>query len=148
MIAAIISLFFASVPAVAESSEIHWFSYDKGIKKMKAEHKKGYIHFYTKWCTYCKIMEKKTFTNKRVIDYLNKNFVPIRINAQNKAEIDLVRKYAAYRYPGNYFINADGSGIGSRPGFIPPDLFLSILKYINTENYKKMSFSDYMKKNK
>jgi len=141
-----LAFFFIGTPARAASQKIHWFSYKEGIKKIKAEHKKGFVHFYTGWCTYCKLMDKETFTNKKVIRYLNDNFIAIRIDAEKKANREIVRHYSVYQYPSNFFLTEDSSDIGKRPGFIPPDMFISILKYLNTNSYKKMSFSDYVKR--
>lgn len=137
---------FMSGPVRAANQKIHWLSYKAGMEKMKTEHKKGFLHFYTGWCTYCKLMEKQTFSNKKVIRYLNENFIAMRVDAEGKANREIVRRYSAYQYPSNFFLNEDTSGIGSRPGFIPPDMFISILKYIHTNSYKKMSFSDYIQK--
>lgn len=142
----ILSLLFLSGPVLAASQKIHWLSYKEGVEKMKTEHKKGFVHFYTTWCTYCKLMDKQTFRNEKVIRYLNENFIAIRVNAENKANRKIVRRYNAYQYPSNFFLTEDSSNIGKRPGFIPPDMFISILKYLNTNSYKKMSFSDYIKK--
>ncbi|NOY70406.1 MAG: DUF255 domain-containing protein [Deltaproteobacteria bacterium] len=142
----ILSFLFISGPARSDTGKIHWLSYKEGIKKIKAEHKKGYVHFYTSWCTYCKLMDKQTFNDKKVIKYLNENFIAIRVNAEDKANRAIVRRYSAYQYPFNIFFNEDASGIGNRPGFIPPDMFISILKYLHTDSYKKISFSDYTEK--
>ncbi len=133
----------ASTTATAETG-IKWISYTDGIKKIKEENKKGFLHFYTDWCTYCKIMNKNTFADKAVIDYLNENFVPIRVNAEK--ERDPAKKYNVDRFPTNFFIAGDGSTIGNRPGYIPPDMMLNMLKYIKTDSYKSISFSDFLAK--
>ena len=123
---------------------IKWYDYQDGLKQMKEGHKKGFVHFYTDWCTYCKLMNRQTFTDKSVIAYLNENFIPIRINAEK--ERDVAQKYGVNRFPTNFFMAEDGSLIGNRPGFIPSDLMLSMLKYINTDSFKTISFADFMEK--
>lgn len=125
-----------------EKNQIHWQSYDTGIQMIKSQNKKGIIHFYTDWCYYCKLMNKQTFTDQKVIDYLNTNFVSIMVNADKEKEV--ARKYGANRFPFTWFVSEDTSGLSSQPGFIPPDMLLDMLKFLNTDSFKKMKFSEFI----
>ena len=129
-------------PAAANKHEIQWQPYDEGIAMIKSQHKKGFIHFYTDWCTYCKLMTKQTFSDEKVIDYLNNNFVSIMVNADKEKEV--ARKYGVNRFPNTWFISEDSSALSSQPGFIPPDMLLSMLKFLNTDSFKKMKFSEFV----
>mgnify|MGYP002395166942 CR=1 FL=1 len=139
----IFSIIFAfSTAAMAANQEINWYSYKAGMEKISKENKKGYIHFYTDWCTYCKIMNQKTFTDDSVIAFLNQNFVPIRVNAEEQR--DVAKKYGVSKFPNNWFIGEDKSEIGKRPGFIPAEIMLKMLQYVSSDSFKNMSFQDYM----
>ena len=102
------------------------------------------MHFYTDWCGYCKLMNKSTFTDKKVIAFLNENFVPILVNAEKQQ--DVAKNYNVSKFPYTFFIAEDVSSIGSRPGYIPPDVMMDMLLYINSNTFQKMSFNDYMEK--
>ena len=130
-------------PAMAEKKQIHWQTYDAGIKMIKEQNKKGFLHFYTDWCTYCKLMNKETFNDPKIIDYLNNNFVPIRVNAEK--EKDVAKKYGVNRFPSNWFIGEDSSALTNQPGFIPPEMLLNMLKFLKTDSFKSMKFSEFMK---
>jgi thioredoxin 1 len=132
------------VMVLSEKSEVKWCSYQVGIEKMKKENKKGFIHFYTNWCTFCKLMNTNTFTDQKVIDYLNENFVPIRVNAEEQQ--DIAKTYNVNKFPNNFYIAEDISTIGNRPGYIPPDVLLDMLTYVHTNSYKTMTFNDFMVK--
>jgi len=132
-----------SSQSIAAKDGINWQSYEAGIQKIKDEKKKGFLHFYTDWCKYCKIMNAQTFSDAKIIAYLNENFVSIRINAEKQR--DVARKYGVNRFPNTWFLSEDSSSLSSQPGFIQPDMLLAILKFLNTDSYKKMRFSDYMK---
>jgi thioredoxin-related protein len=136
----ILSLYFT--PAMAENKEIQWQPYDTGMKMIKEQNKKGFLHFYTDWCTYCKIMNKQTFVDPKVIDYLNNNFISIRVNADKQK--DVAKKYGVSRFPSTWFIAEDSTSLSNQPGFIQPDMLLDMLKFLNTDSFKEMKFSEFI----
>lgn len=124
------------------SGDISWYSYEEGVEQIKKGDKKGYIHFYTDWCGYCKKMENETFSDSDVADNLNQDFVPIKINAED--EPDIARQYGANQFPFNHFTDQENEPIGTQPGFIPPDMMVNLLEYLSTDDYKKMQFDEFM----
>ena len=42
---------------------------------------------YTSWCGPCKMMMRNTFTNKDVINYINKNFYAIKFDAESGDDV-------------------------------------------------------------
>lgn len=144
VLCALLSLCFT--PAMAEKKEIQWQPYETGMKMIKDQNKKGFLHFYTDWCTYCKIMNKQTFVDSKIIDYLNDNFVSIRVNAEKQK--DVAKEYGVNRFPNTWFIGEDSKSLSSQPGFIPPDMLLNMLKFINTDSFKNMKFSAFIENQK
>ncbi|MBC2716790.1 MAG: DUF255 domain-containing protein [Desulfobacteraceae bacterium] len=138
------SLMISSAASVAEKKEIQWQSYETGIKMIQDQNKKGFLHFYTDWCTYCKIMNNQTFSDSKIIEYLNNNFVAIRVNAEKQKNV--AKKYGVNRFPNTWFIAEDSSSLSSQPGFIPPEMLLDMLKFLNTDSFKNMKFSEFIKK--
>ena len=137
------TLVLLSSRSIAANDGINWQPYEAGIKMIKDQKKKGFLHFYTDWCTYCKIMNVQTFSDAKIIAYLNENFIPIRVNAEREKSV--ARKYGANRFPDTWFLAEDSSSLSSQPGFIPADKLLAILKFLNTDSFKSMRFSDYIK---
>jgi len=136
--------FLAWLPhSFASSENIKWYSYDEGMAFGKKEGKKVFLHFYANWCFYCIKMAKETFKDPFVVNYLNKNFISIRVNT------DMERKLASDYYvkglPSTWFIAENGEKISDRPGYIPPEMLVNMLKYIQTDSYKKMTFSNFIK---
>lgn len=122
-------------------SKIHWYSYEEGIGRGKREGKKIFLNFYADWCHYCQVMEAQTFQNSAVASYLNDHFVPIQINSDK--QIKIVKKYEVEGLPTTFFLSENGETIGAQPGFIPPDIMLPLLKYIDTNSYQKMDFNKF-----
>lgn len=130
---------------MAGGSAVQWSGYEAGMKKISEQNKKGFIHFYTDWCKYCKMMTQKTFSDEAVAAYLNQNFVPIRVNAEKQKTV--AEEYGVSRFPNNWFIAEDQSSLGKRPGFIPAEDLLHMLRFVHAERYKEMTFQDYMENN-
>lgn len=128
---------------LAAPDRIKWYSYDEGMALGKREGKKVFLHFYANWCAYCVKMAIKTFNDPLVVNYLNKNFISIRVNADREKK--LVRDYSVRGLPSNWFIGENGEKISNRPGYIPPEMLVNMLKYIQTDSYKKMTFKKFIK---
>lgn len=85
-----ISLFFgckqASSPEIKDG-ELTWLSIDQLEEMKDLGNKRILIDVYTDWCGWCKVMDKKTFTNPDLINYLNKNFYVVKFNAEQKEPV-------------------------------------------------------------
>ncbi|MBU4260089.1 MAG: thioredoxin family protein [Proteobacteria bacterium] len=126
----------------ASSKYIRWYTYKQGIELNKKEGEKIFLYFYTDLCAYCKKMEKETFNDYSVVSYLNENFIPIKVNSDR--EIKIALDFGIRGVPSTCFIAENGERISSLLGYIPPKRLLNILKYINTDSFKKMDFRKFM----
>ena len=127
----------------ASAGSIRWLSFENGMSLGKTSEKKMIIHFYADWCTYCEKMDKETFRDRKVADYLNKEFIPIRVNSDRRSNI--ASNYGVKGLPSTWFVDEDGRRISNLPGYIPPDMFLNILRYVHSDSYKSMSFNKFLK---
>ncbi len=148
-IAAVVMMIFltSNLTSGAEKG-LKWFSYKEGENLLKKESKKGYIKFHADWCRYCIKMDKETFSDAKVISYLTKNFIPIKVDADTEKEIRDAYRVAGLPY--SCFIDEKEKKmeiISCIPGYIDKKNFMDILKYINTDSYKKMDFNEFRKKN-
>ena len=116
----------------AMSQEIQWHIYNDGLARGKFENKKVFVHFFAEWCAACKSMEKNTFSDPAIIAALNENFIAVRVDIDR--EVGTAGMYNVRAVPDNWFIAANGEIIGNRPGYIPPDQLINILKIILTQS--------------
>ena len=86
---ALLLLTFGATPLFA-GDLFHKVTYKKALKLAKKENKVLFIDFYTTWCGPCKMMDRSTFKDKDVIDWLGKEAISIKIDAEK--EIKLARK--------------------------------------------------------
>ena len=82
--------------------------------------------------------------NKKIIQYLNQNFISISVNTDIKKA--LAQKWKVKGLPLLWFLKPDGSKISNVPGYVDKTPFFKILTYIQTQSYEKMSFSEFTKK--
>jgi thioredoxin-related protein len=126
----------------ASSAGIVWLSYNDGISIIEKEPKKLLISFYSDRCDYCTLMDEKTFKDSTIVSYINKNFIPIRVNSDTDRKTADIFKIRGL--PDTWFLSENKEIIGHRVGFIPPETMIKFLKYINTNSYKNMSFKSFV----
>lgn len=131
----------ADKAAAAPVASIQWQAFEPGMQAIKDGKKKGFLHFYTDWCHYCKVMNKETFINPQIIAYLNENFVNIRVNADQEKSV--AEMFRVKPVPDNWFIGDDATPLSHQPGYIPADKLLVMLQFLHTDSFKTMKFSEF-----
>jgi thioredoxin-related protein len=116
----------------AASDKIEWHSYESGMARSRFEKKNVFLYFYTETCAYCGEMERKTFKDPVVIATLNRNFIPIRVDADREKAV--ASDFRIQAVPDSWFFTENREIIGHRPGFFPPDLMVKILTAIVAGN--------------
>lgn len=59
-------------PTAHGQEKINWLTFEQLEDSLRLAPKKVFIDFYTDWCTYCKKMDKKVFTDAAVITTINR----------------------------------------------------------------------------
>ena len=103
-----------------------------------------FLYFWTDWCRYCEKMEKETLSKKEIAAILNEKYIPIKINSD--AEQSLATQYFVRGLPTTWFLSETGEKISNLPGYVAADLFVPILRYIDSDSYKKMTFKEFLGK--
>lgn len=139
------------------SNHINWFDFEQGIEKAEAEGKDIIIDFYIDWCKWCKVMDDSTFSALEVIQYINENYVAIRVNAEDSNEYVIFKEqtfnlqkltsaFGVKGFPTYAFLNEKAQIITLVPSYIEKGMFLNILKYIHKKCYERqISFEDFLK---
>ncbi|MEJ2240620.1 MAG: DUF255 domain-containing protein, partial [Candidatus Bathyarchaeota archaeon] len=85
------------------------------------------------WCHWCHVMDETTYSNKEVVEHINKNFIPIRVNRDRRPDID--KRYNMGGWPSTVFLTPEGE-ILTGGTYIPPQQMMFILDQVN-RSYKQ-----------
>ena len=166
-------LLLFSTASIYAQDKIMWMSMNDALEAQKDEPKKIIMDVYTTWCGPCKLLDKNTFSNKDVIQFINENYYPVKFNAEGPEEITFEDfKYTnpnyqperkgrnathffadALRipgYPSLVFFEENGKLIQAVPGYKTPKELEIYLKMIANDDYKALTtveaWEDYQKK--
>lgn len=138
------------------SHSIKWYNIEEGLKAVKKHEKPAIVDFYADWCVWCKKLEENVFNKPVISQYLSENFIMIRLDTEsndpvnykgnNMSPQELSSYFGVTGLPTLLFLDKKGEPVTKLPGYIEPDTFFSLIKYMNAECYnKKVDFNDYKK---
>jgi len=144
-------------------SLIKWYSVEEAFALTKKEPRKILVDVYTDWCKWCKVMDNDTYSNPMIADYLNKNFYPVKFNAEQKADVTLNGKTYKFLasgsrgyhelaaemlngqlgYPSVVFLDEQTKMIQPVQGYIKARQFDGIMRFIGDDLYKTKKWEDF-----
>lgn len=113
---------------------VNWFNdYEKAKAESARTGKPIFADFYTDWCYWCQVLDKKTFVDKDFASFLNKNFVPLKINAEaSQANETLAEKLGVDSYPRGVVFSPSGQVLSQIRGFKEaPDYQETLSEFLN-----------------
>ena len=75
---------FNSFSQGTKQNQINWIALEKAEKYSKKYNQNILLFFYKPNCEYCDKMKKETLSDPEVINLINSNFLPVRINGYTK----------------------------------------------------------------
>ena len=142
-------------PAAKPGAEqpMRWREFGPGLAEAKSTGKTMMVDVYTDWCGWCKRMDRDTFAKPEVQRYLEKSFVPVRMNAEANTSVhyqgedytyrDLATGFRITGYPATLFLGSDGKHLATAPGYMGASDFLTVLRYFGDGHFKKQTFQEY-----
>lgn len=147
------------------AQEIHWLTWEEAVAMTQNEGntKKVFVDVYTDWCGWCKKMDKDTFQNPEVAQYMQENFHMVKFNAEGKEPIEYDGKTFNFvpsgrrgyhqlaaallqnrlSYPTVVFLDENLKMLSPVPGYQKAKPFLQIAKYFGDNIYKEQDWKSY-----
>jgi thiol:disulfide interchange protein len=120
-----VAILLTGCSASDNSSSINWlYDSQEALKQAQAENKPIMVNFYTDICPACRKLDQGAFSNEKVTDFLNKNFICLK---SNTGKSSLYGIYGIQAVPTTLFSIPDGFRaefeIGRIVGVATPDQF-------------------------
>ena len=109
---------------------------ETAINLAKSQNKNIFIDTYASYCTPCKILEKE-FRNEELAQYLNDNFVSIRVDMESEMAAAYKERYQIVFLPTLLFLSQEGNLRMSIDHLLKAEDILKMAKYLNGDEEKK-----------
>jgi thiol-disulfide isomerase/thioredoxin len=94
--------------AAAQGIEFFQGRWEDAIEEAKKLGKPIFVDAYAKWCGPCKRMAATTFKSAEAGEFFNKNFINVKLDAEEGDGIVFRRKYPVSAFPTLFFIDEKG----------------------------------------
>jgi len=106
-------------PRPNRAHEIKWRSWTQAaFDEAKVLDKPILLSISAVWCHWCHVMDETTYSNDRVIDLVNSEYLPIRVD--NDVRPDINQRYNMGGWPTTAFLTSSGD-ILTGATYLPPD---------------------------
>jgi len=143
--------------------QVEWLTFEEAQLRSETEPRKIFVDVFTDWCIWCKKMDKKTFQQEEIADYLNANYYPVKFDAEQKEDLVFDGQLYQYvkmgkkgyhefaynilkgmlSYPSIVFIDENLEVIQPIEGYRGPNEFSMIISYFAGEYYKTVPWKSY-----
>lgn len=114
--------FFGSQKGEAAKAQINW---QKDIftahKLAQQQNKPMLLVFGADWCGFCKKLEAQTLTQPQLADYINKNFIPVHLDADKDQKVTQILDVESL--PCTIVLSPTADLMGRIDGFFAPEPF-------------------------
>lgn len=146
-------LIVLSAHTVTAQDSIGWISIEEALERASEEDKLILIDVFAPWCPYCQRMQEEVYPDASVEESIDTYFLPVRISIESDEEVrylnrdftqaEFARALQYESVPTTYFMNAKGEVVGQQPGYLPEDLFASLLRYVGSGAYETQTFEEF-----
>ena len=156
----ILLLLAVLVTVLTNAQEINWVTIEEAVALQKKTPKKIMMDVYTNWCGPCKMLDRNTFQNKDVANYVNEHYYAVKFNAEGNEDInykgktfsnpnynpananrrnsahELSRYFQVQAYPTIVFLDEKGDVIAPIRGYQTPSQIELYLKMFKNDKHK------------
>ena len=115
-------------PRPNRAAKIRWREWGpEAFSAARAEDKPILLGISAVWCHWCHVMDETTYSDQGVIDLINQDYVPVRVD--NDLRPDVNNRYNMGGWPTTAFLTPQGD-ILTGATYLPPDQMLGALQRV------------------
>lgn len=107
-------------------------TFSQAVEFAQRDGRKIFLDCYTSWCGPCKKMARDIFPQQKVGDFMNPQFVCIKIDMEKGEGPELMKKFDITAFPTFIIFNSDGKEIGRWMGGADAERFIEKVKEHST----------------
>ena len=151
---------------------IKWVTMEEAQALTKKVPKPLFVDVYTSWCGPCKMLDRNTFSDPKLVEYVNKNFYAVKFNAESGDPVTFKGqklenpdfnpantggRYGTHHltyaianvdgriaYPTVVYLDSDLKVLAPVQGYLTPDQMEPILNYFGEGHYKTQDYQAFM----
>jgi thioredoxin-related protein len=147
----------------SKKEKIRWLTLAELTTAYNKEARPIIIDVYTNWCGWCKVMDKETYGNDNVANYINNNYYAVKFNAESRETVEFAGKQYKYNpaykandlavyllfgrmgYPTTVLLSAIDGQPAPLSGYLKPSELEAPVKFFGDGAYKNQNFTEFMK---
>jgi uncharacterized protein len=115
-------------PTGAPAQAVRWREWSaEAFERALAEDRPVLLSISAVWCHWCHVMDETTYADPRVAEAIERGFVPVRVDADERPDIDA--RYNAGGWPTAAFLTPDGERIAATT-YLRPEQLLDVLRRV------------------
>lgn len=116
---------------------VNWYAWgEEALQQAKTENKPIFISIGYSTCHWCHVMERESFENLAIAQFLNQHFISIKVDREQRPDLDDIFMTAAQLisghggWPLNAFLTPDGKPFFAATYF-PPEQFQGLISKVS-----------------
>ena len=116
---------FRFSPRPNRAHEIRWHEWGpEAFEEARGQDKPILLSLSAVWCHWCHVMDETSYSDEAVIQYINDQFVPVRVDNDQRPDINL--RYNMGGWPTTAFLTPEGD-ILTGATYLPPERMRELL---------------------
>lgn len=130
--------FVFSTALVGQGIQFFEGSWEEAVEEAVSKGKLVFVDAYTTWCGPCKMMSARVFTEEKVGDYFNENFINVKVDMEKPDGRKFGSKFPITAYPTLLFLNEKGQLVKKSVGAKQPIQLINLaMSVMNSFDFAK-----------
>jgi uncharacterized protein len=135
---------FRFSPRTNRAHEIKWEPWsEEAFARADVEEKPVLLSISAVWCHWCHVMDETSYSDGEVIELINRDYVPIRVDSDRNPDIN--SRYNQGGWPTTVFLNSEGTPLAGAT-YMPPETMRKVLARISelyTQNHGEIALPEH-----